>query len=304
MKTVQVSRAGAVIGQFEPAEVRQGLIVGKFLATDHYWTPGMTGWMPLSQFNEGSAGSITPSASKPKAGRKLTGWLFWRVSLVPDKMGFAEWTNRFVVAFLCVVTLLLLWFLLKYDAESAKVSVRIEMPPRAVAEEPKTVVSMAIVQPAPIKESKPAVVLERPQSPVAVSRASRFEELKAAAEQGDMMAQFTMGDYYSIPVGRIVQDDFEASRWYLKAARRGVLEAQKKVMTRYYFGKGLENNVIEAYAWSLVAGERDDDARKSAWNLFVHRMRPDDMEAGRLRAERLMAEIEAEKNLSQNRLGK
>ncbi len=127
MKTVQVSRAGAVIGQFEPREVRQGLVAGKFLATDHYWTKGMKGWMPLSQFNEGSAGCITTPASKPKAGRRLTGWLFWKVSLVPDKMGHAEWTNRFVVAFLCVVTLLLLWFLLKYDAETAIKRVRVDI---------------------------------------------------------------------------------------------------------------------------------------------------------------------------------
>ena len=127
MKTVQVSRAGAVIGKFEPTEVRQGLIVGKFLATDHYWTTGMNGWMPLSQFNEGSVGASAPSASKPKAVRKLTGWLFWRVSLAPDKMGYAEWTNRFVVAFLCVVTLLLLWFLLKYDAETAIKRVRVDI---------------------------------------------------------------------------------------------------------------------------------------------------------------------------------
>ena len=121
MKIVQVSRAGVVIGQFDPAEVRQGIIVGKFLATDHYWTAEMKGWLPLSQFNEGPVGVSAPTSSKPKAGRKLTGWLFWRVSLVPDKMGYAEWTNRFMVAFLCVVTLLLLWFLLKHEAESTKV---------------------------------------------------------------------------------------------------------------------------------------------------------------------------------------
>jgi|LakMenE01Jun11ns_1017448.scaffolds.fasta_scaffold9947111_4 hypothetical protein len=127
MKNVQVSRAGAVIGQFEPTEVRQGLIEGKFLASDHYWIPGMKGWMPLSQFNEGSAGSITPSASKPKGGRKLTGWLYWKVSLVPDKMGFADWTNRFVVAFLCVFYLLLFWLLLKYDAKSAIKRVQVDV---------------------------------------------------------------------------------------------------------------------------------------------------------------------------------
>lgn len=127
MKTVQVSRAGAVIGQFEPAEIRQGLIVGKLLSTDHYWTPGMKGWMPLSQFNEGSAVSITPPVSKPKAGKRLTGWLYHKVSIVPDKMGFADWTNRFVVAFLCVATLLLLWFLLKYDAESSIKRARVDI---------------------------------------------------------------------------------------------------------------------------------------------------------------------------------
>ena len=127
MKNVKVSRAGAVIGQFEPTEVRQGLIEGKFLASDHYWIPGMKDWMPLSQFAKGAAARITPPASKPKAGRKLTGWLFWKVSLVPDKMGFADWANRFVVAFLCVFTLLLLWFLLKYDAETAIKRVRVDI---------------------------------------------------------------------------------------------------------------------------------------------------------------------------------
>jgi hypothetical protein len=87
----------------------------------------MKGWMPLSQFNEGSAGSITSSASKPKAGRRLTGWLYWKVSLVPDKMGFADWTNRFVVAFLCVFYLLLFWLLLKYDAKSAIKRVQVDV---------------------------------------------------------------------------------------------------------------------------------------------------------------------------------
>ena len=87
----------------------------------------MKGWMPLSQFNESPAGSIPPSAAKPKAGRKLTGCLYWKVSLVPDKMGFADWTNRFVVAFLCVFYLLLFWLLLKYDAESAIKRVRVDV---------------------------------------------------------------------------------------------------------------------------------------------------------------------------------
>jgi hypothetical protein len=135
MKTVQVSRAGAVIGQFEPAEVRQGLIVGKFLATDHYWITGMKGWMPLSQFNEGSAGSITSSASKPKAGSELAGRPHPRVPLVPDRMAFVPermdfadwWTIRFVMAFIYVAMLFLVWFFLKYDAENPIKRVRVDV---------------------------------------------------------------------------------------------------------------------------------------------------------------------------------
>lgn len=135
MKTVQVSRAGAVIGQFEPAEVRQGLIVGKFLATDHYWTPGMKGWMPLSQFNEGAVAVSASSAPNPKAGRQPAGRLHPRVPLVPDKMAFVPdrmdfadwWTIRFVMAFIYVAMLFLVWFFLKYDAENPIKRVRVDV---------------------------------------------------------------------------------------------------------------------------------------------------------------------------------
>ena len=448
MKTVQVSRAGAVIGQFEPAEVRQGLIVGKFLATDHYWTPGMKGWMPLSQFNEGSVGSITPPVSKPKAGRKLTGWIFWRTSLVPDKMRYADWINRFVVAFLCVFYLLLFWLLLKYDAESAKVSVRIETPARAIAQEARTVLRINEPKPAEVLErpeppvavsrapsleetkakaeqgdasaqfmmgryyaevspsldasfswhhkaamqghelaqvavaaafysgkgvpkdeieayafwsiaalqnedtsrslmsmlehgwlsrearmkgkkraeqllgeiragqllnvagstpqaSKPPLVLGRPAQPIAVSRASSFEEIKAAAEQGDMMAQFIMGDYYSLPVGDIVRDDDVGFNWYLKAARQGLLAAQVKVWAQYCKGLGTKRDYVEAYAWSVIAATGgDEDSRRASQDIYVNMLSRAQEEPARRRREQLSFEIAAEKDARKGRTGK
>ena len=305
MKNVQVSRAGAVIGQFEPTEVRQGLIEGKFLASDHYWIPGMKGWMPLSQFNEGSAGSITPSASKPKAGRKLTGWLSWKVSLVPDKMGFADWTNRFVVAFLCVFYLLLFWLLLKYDAKSTKVSVRIEIPARAIKEEPRALAPVVIAQPTQVAESKPPVALERPASPVTVSRASNFEEIKAAAEQGDMMAQFIMGDYYSLPVGDIVRDDDVGFSWYLKAARQGLLAAQVKVWAQYCTGLGTKRDYVEAYAWAVIAATGgDEDSRRACQQIYVNMLSRAQEEPARRRRQQLSSEIAAEKDARKGQTGK
>lgn len=265
----------------------------------------MKDWMPLSQFKERSAGSITPSASKQKAGRKLAGWLFWRVSLVPDKMGYAEWTNRFVVAFLCVVTLLLLWLLLKYDAESTKVGVRIEIPARAVAEPPRTVVPMAVAQPAPIKESKPAVVLERPAQVVAVSRAPSFEETKAKAEAGDIMAQFTMGDYFSLPVGKVIRDDYEGFRWYLKAARQGMLEAQIKVWTQYSTGMGTKKDYVEAFAWAVAATVGGDEgSRLAIREMWLNKLSEAEQILARRRVEQLGSEIAAEKDAKKSQTGK
>ena len=224
---------------------------------------------------------------------------------MPDKMGFAEWTNRFVVAFLCVVTLLLLWLLLKYDAESAKVSVKIEIPARAVAEEPRTVVPMAVAHPAPIKESKPPVALERPAQVAPVSRAPSFEEIKAKAEAGDIMAQFTMGDYFSLPVGKVIRDDYEGFRWYLKAARQGMLEAQIKVRTQYSTGMGTKKDYVEAYAWAIIATAGGDEASvKASRDIYLYNLSDAEQRLASRRTEQLSNEIAAEWDARKRRTGK
>ncbi len=45
-----VSQGGANIGKFSEAEILSNLATGRFAPGDHYWTPGMEGWMPLSAF--------------------------------------------------------------------------------------------------------------------------------------------------------------------------------------------------------------------------------------------------------------
>ena len=460
MKNVQVSRAGAVIGQFEPTEVRQGLTVGKFLATDHYWTSGMKGWMPLSQFNEGSAGSITSSASKPKAGKRMTGWLYWRVALVPDKFGYAEWTNRFAVAFLCSFFLMpfcVLFYRVEqmgagaviYTPPSSEVSEahpgkprslkpvqgaqkssQVQHSPQTAKERPAVAIDtkeswnfeeikakaeagdasarfmmgryFAEVSPsldesfswhykaamqghelaqvavsaafylgkgAPKDEieayafwsiaalrnedarrslmsmlehgwlsqearmkgtkraeqllgeiragqllnvagptpqaSKPPVVLGRPAQPIAVSRASSFEEIKAAAEQGDMMAQFILGDYYSLPVGDIVRDDYVGFSWYLKAARQGLLAAQVKVRTQYSTGMGTKKDYVEAYAWAIVATAGGDEASvKASRDIYLYNLSDAEKRLASRRTEQLSNEIAAEWDARKRRAGK
>jgi hypothetical protein len=47
----RISRAGKVIGTFKPARVHELLVTGVLLRTDHYWRPGMTGWVQLDEPN-------------------------------------------------------------------------------------------------------------------------------------------------------------------------------------------------------------------------------------------------------------
>ena len=156
-----------------------------------------------------------------------------------------------------------------------------------------------------IKESEPPVALERPAQAVAVSRGSSFEEIKAAAEQGDMMAQFIMGDYYSIPVGKVVRDDHEGFRWYLKAARQGMLQAQIKVRTQYSTGMGTKKDYVEAYAWAIVATAGGDEASvKASRDIYLYNLSDAEQRLASRRTEQLSNEIAAEWDARKRRTGK
>jgi hypothetical protein len=60
-----ISRNGKVIGVHHLNEVLDGINSSKFIATDHYWRDGMTGWVALSQFknNEIKVPPVTPPNS-------------------------------------------------------------------------------------------------------------------------------------------------------------------------------------------------------------------------------------------------
>jgi hypothetical protein len=49
---IHVNRGATSLGVFSEEEVREGLRVGRFVATDIGWREGMANWQPLSQFAE------------------------------------------------------------------------------------------------------------------------------------------------------------------------------------------------------------------------------------------------------------
>ena len=75
--------------------------------------------------------------------------------------------------------------------------------------------------------------------------------LRAHAERGDAKAQGELGSTY-MKLGNWS----EANKWLLKAAGRGIIDAQYQIAQNYENGQGIRKDFIEAYAWFFVAAER------------------------------------------------
>jgi hypothetical protein len=78
----------------------------------------------------------------------------------------------------------------------------------------------------------------------------------AAANQGNVAAMFTLGEFYERDVEP--SNYAEALKWYRKAADRGHTGAQSELSTMYKEGWGVKQDYAEACFWSsLGSGNRD-----------------------------------------------
>jgi TPR repeat protein len=92
--------------------------------------------------------------------------------------------------------------------------------------------------------------VERFQSP-------RLEEVRRAAESGDVNAQVALGWVYSSGNG-IPVDKARAARWYRRAAEKGDLDAQRALGWMYYEGQGVERDLKESALWYHKAADQGD----------------------------------------------
>ena len=72
--------------------------------------------------------------------------------------------------------------------------------------------------------------------------------IQPLAEQGDAIAQALLGEMYEKRLG-VKQDDFEAVKWYRKAADQGNANAQFILGMSYLLGKGVQVNKFLAKEW-------------------------------------------------------
>ncbi|MBR2209565.1 MAG: sel1 repeat family protein, partial [Synergistaceae bacterium] len=83
-----------------------------------------------------------------------------------------------------------------------------------------------------------------------------FKDTKRKAEAGNATAQYNLGIIYYNGYEGVKQNKSEAAKWYLKAAKQGIPEAQHNIALMYYDGEGVPKNKSEALKWWRRAAEQ------------------------------------------------
>lgn len=79
-------------------------------------------------------------------------------------------------------------------------------------------------------------------------------EMRRRADQGDAIAQFTLGFWHETGDG-VLQDYAEAMKWFRKSADNGYPRAQNSVGRAYLEGRGVRQSDSEAFKWFRLAAE-------------------------------------------------
>jgi TPR repeat protein len=87
------------------------------------------------------------------------------------------------------------------------------------------------------------------------AQAGVVEDTRAAAEQGNALAQDNLGVMYVLGQG-VLQDDVEALKWFRMAAEQGDAGAQYHLAGMYTDGRGVPQDYAEAMKWGRRAAEQ------------------------------------------------
>lgn len=99
---------------------------------------------------------------------------------------------------------------------------------------------------------------------------------RKAAEQGHSGAQNNLGVCYSNGDG-VEKDEKEAAKWYRKAAEQGEIHAQSNLASRYEYGSGVEKDLAEAVKWYQKAADQGDRGAKNSVDRLEQYKRGNDV---------------------------
>lgn len=92
-------------------------------------------------------------------------------------------------------------------------------------------------------------------------------QVRIAANQGDVRAQRSLGEFYSY--GKGVPQAFEqAAQWFHKAAEQGDVHSQKFLGEYYRDGKGVPQDYGQAVKWFRKAADQGDVSAQKAVTLL------------------------------------
>ncbi|GJM02524.1 MAG: hypothetical protein DHS20C08_10250 [Rhodomicrobium sp.] len=79
-----------------------------------------------------------------------------------------------------------------------------------------------------------------------------YDQYISEAQAGSKEAQVVIGNLYYLGFG-VERDQYEAARWYLKAALEGYIPAQINLGQMYWSGHGVPRNVAKSVGWYHLA---------------------------------------------------
>lgn len=104
-----------------------------------------------------------------------------------------------------------------------------------------------------------------------------LDNCRTAAEEGDMQAQFEMGDLY-YQGERIERDLDTALAWFEEASVQGHPAAQYRLGLMHYQGEGVERNLPQAYIILKMAAINGQDEAMDASDKIAMEMNREEIE--------------------------
>ncbi len=106
---------------------------------------------------------------------------------------------------------------------------------------------------------------------------AEYAENRSSTTQFELAEVFERGDSRT-------RDYAEAFKWYFASARKGYRSAQSRLGTLYARGLGVEQNLIKAYAWYLVARFQQSRRARRLLKIVERKMSREEKRQGRLLA--------------------
>jgi uncharacterized protein len=75
----------------------------------------------------------------------------------------------------------------------------------------------------------------------------------------------------------VTQDDAEAAAWFVKAAEQNQAEAQLLLGSLYFFGQGVRQSYVSAFAWCDIAETNGQSDASECRDAALEHMSPAEM---------------------------